>query len=73
MNLFNATLERADGGLVAVTGSQRIRLGDEALSARPGLTQFVDRPVILGIGPRTSRTSSSRPTHARSNLPARCS
>jgi multiple sugar transport system ATP-binding protein len=51
MNLVEATLERADGGLVAVAGSQRIALGDETLSARPALKQFEGRPVILGIRP----------------------
>ena len=51
MNLVEATLERADGGLVAVAGSQRIMLGDETLSARPALKQFEGRPVILGIRP----------------------
>jgi multiple sugar transport system ATP-binding protein len=51
MNLVEATLERADGGLTAVAGSQRIALGDETLSARPALKQFEGRPVILGIRP----------------------
>jgi multiple sugar transport system ATP-binding protein len=51
MNLVEATLERANGGLVAVAGSQRIALGDETLSARPALKQFEGRPVILGIRP----------------------
>ena len=35
MNLVEAKLERATGGLTAVAGSQRIALGDETLSARP--------------------------------------
>jgi multiple sugar transport system ATP-binding protein len=51
MNLVEATLERADGGLTAVAGSQRVALGDETLSARPALKQFEGRPVILGIRP----------------------
>jgi multiple sugar transport system ATP-binding protein len=51
MNLVEATLERANGGLAAVAGSQRIALGDETLSARPALKQFEGRPVILGIRP----------------------
>jgi multiple sugar transport system ATP-binding protein len=51
MNLVEATLERANGGLVAVAGSQRVALGDETLSARPALKQFEGRPVILGIRP----------------------
>ena len=51
MNLVEATLERANGGLTAVAGSQRIALGDETLSARPALKQFEGKPVILGIRP----------------------
>ena len=51
MNLVEATLERADGGLTAVAGSQRIALGEETLSARPALKQFEGRSLILGIRP----------------------
>jgi multiple sugar transport system ATP-binding protein len=51
MNLVEAKLERADGGLVAVAGSQRVALGDETLSARPGLRNYEGRDVILGIRP----------------------
>jgi multiple sugar transport system ATP-binding protein len=51
MNLLEATLERADGGLTAVAGSQRVALGQETESARPALRNFDGRPVILGIRP----------------------
>jgi multiple sugar transport system ATP-binding protein len=51
MNMVEATLERSNGGLAAAVGSQRIDLGDETLSARPGLRNFAGRPVILGIRP----------------------
>ena len=51
MNLVEATLERADGVLKAVAGSQKISLGDETLSARPGLKGYESQPVILGIRP----------------------
>jgi multiple sugar transport system ATP-binding protein len=51
MNLVEAKLERVNGGLAVVAGSQRIALGEETLSARPALQQFVERPVILGIRP----------------------
>ena len=36
MNLVEAKLERADGGLAVAAGSQTIALGEETLSARPG-------------------------------------
>jgi multiple sugar transport system ATP-binding protein len=51
MNMLEATLEPADGGLAAVAGSQRIALGDETLSVRPALKSFEGKPVILGIRP----------------------
>jgi len=51
MNLLEATLERANGGLTAVAGSQRVALGQETESARPALRSFDGRPVILGIRP----------------------
>ena len=51
MNLVEATLERKDGGVVAVAGQQRIVLGQETLSARPALQQYEGRQVVLGIRP----------------------
>jgi multiple sugar transport system ATP-binding protein len=58
MNLVEATLERANGGLTAVAGSQRIALGDETLSARPALKQFEGESVILGIRPEDLEDAS---------------
>jgi multiple sugar transport system ATP-binding protein len=51
MNIIEATLERADGGLAAVTGDQRIVLGEETLSARPALREYAGETVVLGIRP----------------------
>jgi multiple sugar transport system ATP-binding protein len=51
MNLLEATLEQADGGLAAVLGSQRIRLDDDCLGARPGLKDYEGNTVIVGIRP----------------------
>jgi multiple sugar transport system ATP-binding protein len=51
MNMLEATLERANGGLTAVAGEQRVALGEETLSARPGLKAYEGRTVILGIRP----------------------
>jgi multiple sugar transport system ATP-binding protein len=51
MNMVEATLEGANGGLTAKLGSQAIALGDETLSKRPGLKQYENRTVILGIRP----------------------
>jgi multiple sugar transport system ATP-binding protein len=51
MNMVEATIERSDGTLAAVAGSQRIVLDDETLSARPALRAYEGRDVILGIRP----------------------
>ncbi|MGH3030199.1 MAG: ABC transporter ATP-binding protein [Gaiellaceae bacterium] len=51
MNMVEATLERADGGLAAKVGSHSIALGDETLDARPGLTRYEGKTVVLGIRP----------------------
>jgi multiple sugar transport system ATP-binding protein len=51
MNMLNAKIERSNGDLSAVAGSQKIRLGSETLNARPGLKSYEGKPVILGIRP----------------------
>jgi multiple sugar transport system ATP-binding protein len=51
MNMVEATLARADGGLAAEAGGQRIVLGDETLSTRPALKSYEGRKVVLGIRP----------------------
>jgi multiple sugar transport system ATP-binding protein len=64
MNLVEAQLDRADGGLVAVAGGQRVTLGDETLSARPGLKGYESRPVILGIRPEDLEDAELEPERA---------
>jgi multiple sugar transport system ATP-binding protein len=51
MNMIEASLGRADGGLAVEAGGQRIVLGDETVSARPALKNFEGRKVVLGIRP----------------------
>jgi multiple sugar transport system ATP-binding protein len=51
MNLLEATLERADGGMAVALGDQRLRVDDQVLSARPGLKAYEGRTVVLGIRP----------------------
>ncbi len=51
MNMVEATLERANGSLAAVAGSQRVALGEETLSTRPALQSYEGREVVLGIRP----------------------
>jgi multiple sugar transport system ATP-binding protein len=61
MNLLEGTLERADGGLAAVLGSQRIRLDDEFISARPALKDYEGRSVVAGIRPEQLEDSALAP------------
>jgi multiple sugar transport system ATP-binding protein len=51
MNLVEATLERANGGLAIKTGDQSIAIGDEVLSVRPALKAYEGRTIVLGIRP----------------------
>ena len=51
MNMLEATLQRDDGALKVVTGSQEIRLGQETLSQRPALQRYEGRTIVLGIRP----------------------
>jgi len=51
MNLVEATLEHANGGLAIKTGEQTIAIGDEVLSVRPALKSYEGRPIVLGIRP----------------------
>ncbi len=51
MNLLEATLERANGGMQVALGDQRLRIDDELLGARPGLKAYDGRKVVVGIRP----------------------
>jgi len=61
MNLVEAKLQRADGGFVVAAGSQTITLGEETLSARPGLKSYEGRDVILGIRPEDLEDATLEP------------
>jgi multiple sugar transport system ATP-binding protein len=50
MNLLDAKIEQ-NGDLHAVIGDQRIGLGKETLSARPALSKFAGKSVVIGIRP----------------------
>jgi multiple sugar transport system ATP-binding protein len=58
MNMLEATLEREDGGLAAVLGSQRLRLDDEYVAARPGLKGYAGQKVVIGIRPEQLEDAS---------------
>jgi multiple sugar transport system ATP-binding protein len=61
MNVVEAKLERQNGDLTAVAGSQRIPLGNETLSARPALKGYEGRNVILGIRPEDLEDAAIAP------------
>ena len=71
MNMIESTLERSNGGLAAVIGSQRLGLGEETLSARPALSSYEGRKVILGIRPEDLEDAELETGHARRAAPAR--
>jgi multiple sugar transport system ATP-binding protein len=51
MNMIEATLARADGGIVAEAGDQRVALDEETISAKPRLKAYEGRKIVLGIRP----------------------
>jgi multiple sugar transport system ATP-binding protein len=61
MNMLRATLERSNGTLTAVAGSQRIELGEETLSQRPALKAYEGREVVLGIRPEDLEDAAIAP------------
>jgi multiple sugar transport system ATP-binding protein len=58
MNLLEATLERADGGMAVTFGEQRVDLGEGCLRKRPGLAEYDGRKVIVGIRPEDLEDAS---------------
>jgi multiple sugar transport system ATP-binding protein len=51
MNLVDAELKQVDGALVACFGEHELRVGETVVTARPSLTRFAGRRVLLGIRP----------------------
>jgi multiple sugar transport system ATP-binding protein len=69
MNLVEAGLERSNGALSVTFGDQRLALGDEVLSARPGLKAFEGKEVVLGIRPEHLEDASlARDTAAEKRI-----
>jgi multiple sugar transport system ATP-binding protein len=58
MNLMEAELADAEGGLSVRFGENSLRLDAEALSARPGLRRYVGRRLVLGIRPEDLEDAS---------------
>jgi multiple sugar transport system ATP-binding protein len=51
MNMIEATLARSNGSVTATVGNQVLTLPEETVAARPALTQFDGKTVVLGIRP----------------------
>jgi multiple sugar transport system ATP-binding protein len=58
MNLIEATLEGANGGLALKAGAQRIILTEETLKERPALKAYEGRTIVLGIRPEDLEDAS---------------
>jgi multiple sugar transport system ATP-binding protein len=58
MNLVEAELAEADGGVIASFGPHCLRLGEAVLKARPALRGYVGGTVALGIRPEDMEDAS---------------
>jgi multiple sugar transport system ATP-binding protein len=61
MNMLEATVERANGGLALALGDQRVLLDADALERRPALADHAGRSVILGIRPEDLEDAALSP------------
>jgi multiple sugar transport system ATP-binding protein len=55
MNLVQAHLDRADGGLLASVGGQSVAIAEEVVRRRPALIGYAGRTVGLGVRPEHAR------------------
>jgi multiple sugar transport system ATP-binding protein len=58
MNVLEGELSRSNGGLSIALGDQRLELERSVLEGRPGLEQYADRSVIIGIRPEDLEDAS---------------
>jgi multiple sugar transport system ATP-binding protein len=61
INLVEAELEQANGGLVVEFGRHRLAVDDEAVRNRSGLKEYIGRTVMLGIRPEDFEDASLEP------------
>jgi multiple sugar transport system ATP-binding protein len=60
MNFFQSRIEQVDGKMQLEIGKQRITIGEDVLSRRPELKQYVDKDMIVGIRPQDFEDASLR-------------
>jgi multiple sugar transport system ATP-binding protein len=68
MNLVQARLERADGGLACLIGEQRLPLHAAAVAAHPGLERYEGATIALGIRPEHLHDPALGTAHAAPTL-----
>jgi multiple sugar transport system ATP-binding protein len=61
MNMIEATVARANGGLTVDVGKQHLSLDEETVAKRPALRGYEGRTVILGIRPEDVEDVSLEP------------
>jgi len=61
INLVEAELEQANGGLVVEFGGNRLAVDDQAVRNRSGLKEYIGRTVMLGIRPEDFEDASLEP------------
>jgi multiple sugar transport system ATP-binding protein len=61
MNMIEATVTRANGGLAVDVGKQHLALDEATLAAHPALRGYEGRQVILGIRPEELEEASLQP------------
>ncbi len=58
MNFIEGTLRRTDGGYSVTAGPHSLTVPPEVAAARPALSRYVDRPVIVGVRPEDLEDAS---------------
>jgi multiple sugar transport system ATP-binding protein len=61
MNMIEATVARANGGLSVDVGKQQLKLDEATLTKRPALARYEGQKVILGIRPEDIEDASLEP------------
>jgi multiple sugar transport system ATP-binding protein len=65
MNMMEATVEQADGGIAVAIGDQRLVLDDEAIQVHPALKSYTGKRVVVGIRPEDMEDAALKPETPR--------
>jgi multiple sugar transport system ATP-binding protein len=61
MNMVEARIARSDGSIAVEFGENRLTIDPQAVEQRPGLAQYTDRNVILGVRPEDMEDAALSP------------